>query len=226
MRMVRTAAKALAGIALVPGLLAAQAAGSAGSSNFNDSWFWGINGGVMLFTAGTGSDVQVTAPTVGGEWLITRTRVALRLSIVQAFFDEQGGLPDSTVPGGMRPVSVSDWRRYAAEVLFIPAAYGDLRPYGGLGLSLNVLRDAFPTGGFPSQGAADSTFALVEERGSRAAINFLAGAQLNVGRSALFMQASAMPTRNRFLFNRSHYTFQVEAGLRYNFGSSIEKFLP
>lgn len=225
MRMVRTAAKALAGIALVPGLLAAQAAAGS-ASNFNDSWFWGVNGGVMLFTSGTGSDVQVTAPTVGGEWLITRTRIALRVSVVQAFFDEQGGLPDSTVPGGMRPVSVSDWRRYAAEVLFIPATYGDLRPYGGLGLSLNVLRDAFPTGGFTSQAAADSSFELVEERGSRAAINFLAGAQLNVGRAGLFVQGSAMPTRNRFLFNRSHYTFQLEAGLRYNFGSAIEKFLP
>ena len=226
MRMVRTAAKALAGIALVPGLLAAQAAGSASTSNFNDSWFWGVNGGVMMFTAGTGSDVSVTAPTVGGEWLITRTRIALRLSIQQAFFDEQGGLRDTTVPGGIRPVSVTDWRRYAAEMLFIPAAYGDLRPYGGLGLSLNVLRDAFPTGGFTSEAAADSAFALVEERGTRAAISFIAGAQLNVGRAGLFVQGNAMPTRNRFLFNRSHYTFMLEGGIRYNFGSAIEKFLP
>lgn len=225
MRMVRTAAKALAGIALVPGLLAAQSAAGS-TSNFNDSWFWGVNGGVMLFTSGTASDVQVTAPTVGGEWLITRSRIALRLSIVQAFFDEQGGLPDMTVPGGIRPVSVSDWRRYAAEVLFIPASYGDLRPYGGLGLSLNVLRDAFPTGGFADSAAAANSFTVVDERATRAAINFLAGAQLNVGRAGLFAQGSAMPTRNRFLFNRSHYTFQLEAGLRYNFGSSIEKFLP
>lgn len=225
MRMVRTAAKALAGIALVPGLLAAQAA-SGSTSNFNDSWFWGVNGGVMMFTSGIGSDVRVTAPTVGGEWLITRTRVALRVSIVQAFFDEQGGMTDVTVPGGVRPVSVSDWRRYAAEVLFIPATYGDLRPYGGLGLSLNVLRDAFPTGGFADSAAAVNSFLLVDESATRAAVNFLAGAQLNVGRAGLFAQGSAMPTRNRFLFNRSHYTFQLEAGLRYNFGSAIEKFLP
>jgi hypothetical protein len=40
----------------------------------------------------------------------------------------------------------------------------------------------------------------------------------------LFLQASSMPTRNNFLFSRSSYTFVVEAGLRYNFGSAIEKF--
>ncbi|HSA54446.1 MAG TPA: hypothetical protein VLE53_02025 [Gemmatimonadaceae bacterium] len=224
--MVRTAAKALAGIALVPGLLAAQTAQPAQTaSNFNDSWFWGINGGVYMFTAGAGSDVSVTAPSVGAEWLITRTRIALRLSIQQAFFDEQGGLVDSTVPGGVRPVSVSDWRRYSAEMFFIPAVYGDLRPYGGIGLSLNVLRDAFPAGGFSSQSASDSAFGLVAERGTRAALVFTGGAQWNVGRAGLFFQGSAMPTRNRFLFNRSHYSFLLEAGLRYNFGTAIEKFI-
>ena len=32
-----------------------------------------------------------------------------------------------------------------------------------------------------------------------------------------------MPTQNNFLLNRAAYTFLVQAGLRYNFGSAIDK---
>jgi hypothetical protein len=222
MRMVRTAAKALAGIALVPALLSAQSDESA--KYFNDSWFWGINGGTMMFTAGADRDVQVMAPAVGAEWLITRTRIALRLAIQQAFFEEQAAVFDPTVNGAARPVDVSDWRRYAAEMLFFPKAYGNLRPYAGLGLALNVLQNATPMGSFASEQSLDSVFTQVHESSSRASAVFSAGVQAGLGRSALFVQGSAMPTRNNFLFSRANYTFVVEAGLRYNFGSAIEKF--
>jgi hypothetical protein len=222
MRMVPTAAKALAGIALVPGLLAAQADESA--KYFNDSWFWGIHGGAMLFTAGADQDVKVTAPTVGGEWLITRTRIALRLSVQQAFFDEQTAVFDPTVAGAARPVDVSDWRRYAAEIYFVPKVFGMLRPYGGLGIALNVLQNATPSGSFTSEESLEEVFTQVDESSSRASAVFTAGLQAGIGRSALFVQGSAMPTRNNFLFARSAYTFVVEAGLRYNFASAIEKF--
>jgi hypothetical protein len=47
------------------------------------------------------------------------------------------------------------------------------------------------------------------------------GAMESFGKSALFVQASSMPTKNNFLINRSNYTFVLQAGLRHNFGSSI-----
>jgi hypothetical protein len=33
-----------------------------------------------------------------------------------------------------------------------------------------------------------------------------------------------MPTKNRWLLNRSSYTIGLEAGVRYNIGSAIERF--
>jgi hypothetical protein len=225
MRMVRRTAKALAGIALVPGLLVAQATETASTNNgFNDSWFWGVNGGMMTFTAGVGSDVTVTAPMIGGEWFITRSAIALRVTIQQAFFDEQGEMFDPTVAGNVRPVNVENWRRYAAEVYFIPTSLGTMRPYAGLGLSLNLLRDAVPAGSFATPEQMDEALDATDRLRSRVAATFTGGVQWQLWRGAVFVQASAMPTQRNFLFSRSHYTFIGEAGLRINMGTAIEKF--
>jgi hypothetical protein len=225
MRMVRRTATALAGIALVPGLLVAQATEPATANNgFDNSWFWGVNGGVLTFTAGVGSDVQVTAPMIGGEWFITRSAIALRVTIQQAFFDEQGEMFDNTVAGNTRPVNVENWRRYAGEVYFIPVSLGTMRPYAGLGLSLNVLRSAVPTGSFGTDSLRQEAQQDVDVLSSRVAATFTGGVQWQLSRGAVFVQASAMPTQRNFLFQRSPYTFMAEAGLRINMGTAIEKF--
>lgn len=229
MRMARMAAKAVVGMVLIPGLALAQASGSAGSAgsapanNFNDSWFWGINGGAMFLTAGFDQSAKVTAPSVGAEWLITRTHIGLRIAIDQSFFDEQTGISDPSSPGGVRQVAVKDWRRYAGEMYFFTSTTSSFRPYAGLGLALNVLQNSAPTGTYNSQGSMDSTFTAVNDFSSKVSAVFTAGGQYSLGRSALFVQGSAMPTRNNFLMNRSSYTFMVQGGLRYNFGSAIEK---
>jgi hypothetical protein len=221
MRMARLAA-AVVGIAFVPGLALAQANESA--KNFNDSWFWGLNGGAMFLTTGFDQSTKVTAPSIGGEWLITRTRIGLRIAIDQAFFDdEMAAVFDPGV--GARPVVVSDWRRYSAEIYFFPFSNsGSIRPYAGLGLALNVLQESAPLGSFSSEAQMDTVFTLVNEFSSRASTVFTAGLQASLGRSALFIQGSGMPTRNNFLFNRAGYTFMVQGGVRYNIGSAIEKF--
>lgn len=222
MRMVRTAAKALAGIAFVPALLMGQ--GSDAGNHFNDSWFWGIHGGSMTFTAGLNQDVQVTAPMFGGEWLITRTHIGLRLSVEQAFFDKQGAIYDTSAAGSVRPVNVSDWRRYSAEMYFFPSTDGAFRPYAGVGVALNVLQKASPAGTFSSPDALDSAYAAVNELSSGAAAVFTVGAQYGVGRGALYVSGSAMPVHTDFLFSRQGYAVVATAGIRYNFGSAIEKF--
>ncbi len=221
MRMVRTAA-ALAGMMLVPSVAFAQANGSAGTTR--DSWYWGINGGAMMFSAGYDQDVKVTAPSVGGEWFITRQRFALRLSVQQAFFDKQTSVYDPTVTGAARPVDVKDWRRYAVEVYAMPSGDNFLTPYAGMGVALNVIQNASPVGSFVSEASLDEVFTTVNEYSTRASLVVAAGAQAAFGRSALFVQANAMPTRNAFLLNRSAYTIGLEAGVRYSFGSAIEKF--
>ena len=73
MRTIRTLTATLACAALLPALAAAQTVPQKVRS-FTDSWYWGAKGGVSMFSAAT---EDVSAPTVGGEWMITRTRVAM-----------------------------------------------------------------------------------------------------------------------------------------------------
>ena len=197
MRIVRTVAQALACTALVPALVLAQATQRAADS-FVDSWYWGVKGGAAMFTTGLYGDTKVTAPSVGGEWLITRTHVALNLSVEQSFFDEQAAVYDPTVSGSARAVDVSDWRRYQASLYFLPVSRGNLE-------------------------SQDSVFAQVSRFSSRASAVFTGGAMYTLGRAALFAQAEAMPTRRSFLINGGAYTFLFSGGVRYNVGSAIEK---
>jgi hypothetical protein len=222
MRMVRTVAATFAGLMLVPAVAFAQTGGSAAPSR--DAWYWGINGGAMLFNAGYDSEQSVTAPTVGGEWFIVRERFGMRVSIQQAFFDKQAAVYDPTVSNAARPVNVKDWRRYAVEVYAMPRGESFLLPYAGAGVALNVLQNATPEGSFVSQESLEQVFLDVHDFSTRASLVGTVGFQANFGRSALFAQASAMPTRNAFLLNQSAYTTVLEVGIRHSFGSSIEKF--
>ena len=222
MRMVRTVAATFAGMMLVPAIAFAQAKPAATPAR--DAWYWGINGGAMMFNAGYDSEQSVTAPSVGGEWFIMRERFAFRFSIQQAFFDKQTAIYDPTVAGASRPVNVKDWRRYSAEFYAMPSGDRALLPYAGAGIALNVIQNATPVGSFVSEESLEQVYTDVDDFSTRASLVGTVGLQANFGRSAIFGQASAMPTRNAFLLNRSAYTMIFEAGIRYAFGSAIEKF--
>ena len=60
-------------VALIPATLSAQRV-----RDFEDSWFWGVKGGVSTFSPTYGD--SETAPTFGAEWLITRTHGALYIA--------------------------------------------------------------------------------------------------------------------------------------------------
>ncbi|MGQ0767189.1 MAG: hypothetical protein ACT4OZ_16190 [Gemmatimonadota bacterium] len=188
-------------------------------TGFDNSWFWGAKGGVTSLNAGGG---RISAPTIGGEWLITRNKGALYISGEQSFFDEVGGVFDQSVNGALRSVRVSDMRRYAIGLLAFPVTWGELRPYAGLGLSLNVIQSADPEGTYINQQTQTLVFQRVSEQTSKVSAVMTAGAQLQFGRTALFGQVSSMPTRSNFLLSGSNYTFVLEGGFRYNLANAIE----
>lgn len=228
MRIVRTFGLALAAAALLPVAASAQSVQGAqsaaqGPRDFQDSWFWGIRGGSTMFTAGADGSSRVYAPSVGFEWLITRSRVALNLSVDQSFFDDQSRVFDPTVAGSVRPVSISDMRSYQGSIFFFPKQYGSMRPYAGLGLALNVIQNADPQGTFATSASQTEILTTVEDQTSRASAIFTLGVQAQVQRASLFLQAASMPTRNRFLLNGAANTFQFQAGVRYNLAGAIEK---
>ncbi|MEO7962444.1 MAG: hypothetical protein ABIT38_00885 [Gemmatimonadaceae bacterium] len=223
MRIVRTFGLALIAAAIIPAVVSAQNAKPA-QRDFNDSWYWGLKGGSTMFTAGADGNTKVNAPTFGAEWLITRTTMALNISVDQSFFDDKSGVYDPTVAGSIRPVSISDMRRYQASVLFFPKRFGSLRPYAGIGFALNVIQNANPEGTYLSAESQTAILKSVNDQSSRASAAFTVGAQLQVQRAAIFAQGVTMPTRNNFLLNGSANTFMIEAGIRYNLVAAIEKF--
>jgi hypothetical protein len=219
MRIARSVMAALVLGATVPALALAQ------SSGFDNGWFWGAKGGITQFDAidsQTGGFKTVSATTVGGEWLITRTRGALLLSVEQAFFDEVSAVFDPTSPGAARPVDISDMRRYHVGLLAYPVSWGGARPYIGVGYAVNVIQSASPRGTFQSEDAMDSVFTRVDRQSSRASFVLTAGLQAQAGRFAFFAQAATMPTRDNFLINGSSNTFMFEGGIRLRLSNAIE----
>ncbi len=223
MRTIRTLAAGLACVALLPAAAAAQAAPQSAPNkvrSFTDSWYWGAKGGVSIFSSAA---EDITAPSVGGEWMITRTRVAMYVSVEQSFFDTQGAVSDPTSVGGARAVDIKDSRRYNLQLFAFPKQYGAFRPYAGLGFALITIRDVQPEGTFTSSQSQDSVFNRVNDESSRVSPVFTLGGQLDFSRFGLFVQASTMSTRNRYLINGKPNTYLIEGGLRYNVVDAIEK---
>jgi hypothetical protein len=219
MRTIRTLTAGLACAALLPAVVAAQTVPQKARA-FTDSWYWGAKGGVSMFGAAT---EDISAPTVGAEWMITRTRVAMYVSVEQSFFETQGGVYDPTSAGSVRIVDVKDSRRYNMQLFAFPKRFGAFRPYAGIGYSLLMIRDAQPQGTFSSVGSQDSVYAAVDDMSSRTSPAFTLGSQFDFARAALFVQASTLATRNRYLINGRANTYILEAGLRYNLVDAIER---
>jgi len=227
MRIARSFRLAFATAILAPTLSAPTMAEAQSPSRaprgFEDSWFWGVKGGSTMFTTGPSGNEKVSAPTVGAEWIITRSRAALYLSVEQAFFDRTAGVFDPSSAGSVRPVDISDLRRYGAGIFLYPVRYGSIRPYGGLGLAINVIQNAEPEGTYSSEESQSAVFSAVDEQSSRVSAAFTLGVQAQVQRVSLFAQAVTMPTRSNFLINGSANTFVFEAGVRFNLLGAIER---
>ena len=197
---------------------APRAAQAQSDRDFENSWFWGVKGGVMQFWT---SDVNhAPGPLVGADFLITRRNVGLNIAIDQAFFDETGSYPEYNFDGDYLGTAgrarIQDMRRYSASLFAFPKRYGTLRPYGGVGFALNVIQK---TEVLASDPAADDESSIEDVR-SRAAVLFTAGLQGQFRRVALFGQASIMPAKNRSFFSGNGNVYFLEGGLRYNIGSS------
>lgn len=188
--------------------------------SFRDSWYWGAKAGTV--NVGTSVSPSATRPTFGAEWLITRTLGGLYVSADYADFDLRGTVADPSGPGGRRSVDFSNMRRVGFAALAFPRTFGPLRPYAGVGASLNVLgraRAVQDSAGGPIEASVNQR---IEDGRTRATVLGMAGVQAQLARLAIFAQLTMMPGSNRFLLDdRALQIF--EAGLRFNFGSSIDR---
>src|SRR5258707_135685 len=115
---------------------------------FQNSWFWGLHAGSTnvgtTYASGSG------ASTLGGEWVITRQRGGLYVAYDQARFTRTAGIADPGTSSGTRAVTIHNMRTGSIAGLVFPFNMTKFRPYGGLGLSLNVLGDATPQPDIPT----------------------------------------------------------------------------
>lgn len=186
---------------------------------FDDSWFWGLKAGVSTFTPTLGE--SETAPTFGAEWLITRSRGGLYVSLDQANINSTSAVFDPSAENSIRDVEVRNLRRIGVAALAFPKRFGRVRPYAGLGLSLNVIGDARPLAADNEGAIDDAVYERTDDSRSQSGFLGMAGVQVQFERLAVFGQASVVPGNSRFLLNDQALGF-FEAGVRYNFGRARE----
>ena len=206
-------------VAVVATLVVSASASAQEMRNFDNSWFWGFKSGINTFSApGHGNTSTVD---LGVDWLITRTRGGLYVSGNQSIFKRDVDVFDPASKTSQRTVQVSDLRRISFAALAFPKHFGGITPYGGVGYMIAVLGDARvfvdSVNTFPNNAFLDK----VEGARSRGAVMGMAGLQIQTRRAAIFAQETMLPSNANFLFSSVLSFF--EFGVRYNFGSSIDR---
>jgi hypothetical protein len=206
-------------VAVVAAVVVSASASAQEMRNFDNSWFWGFKSGINTFSApGHGNTSTVD---LGVDWLITRTKGGLYVSANQSIFQRDVDVYDPASRTAQRTVRVKDLRRITFAALAFPKHFGGITPYGGVGYSIAVLGDVRvfvdSANTFPNNAFLDK----VESQRSRGAVMGLAGLQIQTKRAALFAQETMFPSNANFLFPSVLSFF--EFGVRYNFGSSIDR---
>ena len=206
-------------VAVVATLVVSASASAQEMRNFDNSWFWGFKSGVNTFAApGHGNTSTVD---LGVDWLITRTRGGLYVSANQSIFTRNVDMFDPASRTSQRTVQVKDLRRISFAALAFPKHFGGITPYAGVGYTIAVLGDARvfvdSTNTFPNNAFLDR----VDNSRSRGAVFGMGGIQIQTKRAAIFAQETMLPSNAQFMFPSVLSFF--EFGVRYNFGSSIDR---
>ena len=189
---------------------------------WQDSWFWGVYGGGISLRTNVG---RISAPTVGAEWFITRSDVALHVFAEQAQFTSASQL---TIAGmaASRLVSIADMRRVGISGVILSPGPGAFKPYLEVGYSLNLIGTATDSvRSYASTAQRDSVNSAINNAKSSGKLFASLGATAIVGKWAPFGQVTIMPTKGSgtSLVNGDGVAYLFSVGLRYNFGRSSEK---
>ena len=219
MRTVRCLAIAIAALALVPQVGSAQL-----GRRFENAWFWGAKGGLFVYSTVNASN-QV-APVFGAEWVITRRRGGLYVSFDHGIMTETAQylnadlLPDTSIAD----MELKDIRRYNMAAMIFPDLGRWVRPYIGLGATLTQIARATNRAAYSSTAEEMSTEGLISDYKATLSPLTIAGVQLRLPLASVFAQGTAMATPQRFFLRGGNtFTYSLEAGIRYNIGSSIER---
>jgi hypothetical protein len=159
--------------------------------------------------------------------MITRTKGGLYASFDYLYFKDQiVAINDSISPLDTldRTVFLSGMRRFTLAGMIFPLQSYWVHPYFGLGVSVNHISKAEPVGTYRNGTQEQLVLATVQEFRSTATPIVIVGTQLKLLLMSVFGQATVSPAHdNFFLFTGNNWRVSFEGGLRYNFGSSIDR---
>ena len=206
-------------VAVIATVVASTQANAQSSRNFEDSWFWGAKAGINTFSRpGFGN---TSTANLGIDWLITRKKGGLYVSGDQSIFEKNVVIADQAASSGSRTVQVNDLRRLTFAGVAFPKRFGGITPYGGIGYMIAVAGDARiqvdSAGPPPTNAFIDD----VDQLRSRGSVLGMLGIQMQTRRAALFVQETLLPSNRGFMFPSVLSFF--EFGVRYNFGTSIDR---
>ena len=221
MRLLRVLTAAIGLAALLPSVGAAQA-----GRQFKDAWFWGVKGGGLLYSSA--STENSAAPMVGAEWLITRTRGGLYISFDQAFLTTTGSFLDrDTDSTFQRNVALKNMRRFSMAAMVFPMQSARYHPYAGFGMSFNQIGSATAQGAFANSARYQLALDSVQTKKTSFSPMLVGGLQVRMAPFSVFGQAVASPAQQSFFLRSSNggtsFNLSLEGGVRYNFGSSIDR---
>ncbi|MEO7102554.1 MAG: hypothetical protein ABI311_04255 [Gemmatimonadaceae bacterium] len=185
---------------------------------FQNSWFWGLHAGSTAI--GTPNSSTTQAGTIGADWMITRAKGGLYIAYDQASFNRTSGIADASAANGIRPVAVHDMRTVSIGGLAFPWHSNRFRPYAGGGYALSIVGSAAVQPDSLNTPAPSGAAQVVEDARSRSSLFAIVGAQWQMHLTALYAQASFIPSSDQFLVTKPITALSV--GIRYNFGSSID----
>ena len=221
MRTIRALTAAVAVTAALPTIAAAQH-----GRQFKDAWFWGVKGGGLTL-ADTNSSYQAK-PLAGFDWLITRTRGGLYISASQSFFTEQTFTlrdPSTGADSGLRVVDMKNLRKVDFAFMAFPGPQHVLfHWYAGLGLTLGQVASATPQPPFSTVDQLTAAEQDIQDRKVGVSPFLILGGQYRFRPISVFAQGTANPVNKAFLlYNGKPWNFTLEAGIRYNVGTSIDR---
>lgn len=198
---------------------------------FRDSWFWGVRAGAMSYTAIDVTDpslptVTSFAPTIGGDWLITRTKGGLYMGFSQGFMTTQGVILNgpTSADTGFRAVDVKNLRQFNLMAMAFPGDFLRFHPYVGGGFAFRYLGNATAAGPYTQQKQMDYAASAVNDVKAAIGPSFIAGGQYRLKALSVFGQLMANSMARNFLLANGHtMSYGAEFGVRYNLGSSIER---
>ena len=218
--------KAIRSLAVAGALLSFASAASLAQSArpFQNSWFWGLKGGGTFVSSPSSS--SVTSGMAGVDWLITRNRGGLYASFDQSFLSQSATLADSVAPTDTpSKVTIKNLRRLTIALMGYPGDWARFHPYVGLGVVYNQVGEVKHMGTFGSSDQSDAYTQIVSAYKSVFTPAAIVGAQWDVRNVGLFAQAMAWQGNQQFFLSSPSRgaNASIEIGIRYNFGSSIEK---